>query len=241
MRTTIVIPTYNEAVNIGELVRRIRVAVPEVHIVVVDDNSPDGTGKLVQDIAQSDGQVSLFARPGKEGLGLAYVAGFKKVLTDSSITHVVMMDSDLSHDPAVLPAMLKAAESFELVVGSRYVKGGGTVGWELWRRALSFWGNFYARVVAGLPIHDCTGGFNCINANNLRSLDLGSINATGYAFIMGLKFRLIKNGASVTEVPIVFRNRTGGESKMSSKVIARYFNEGILAPWKMRFKRVTRA
>ncbi len=235
MHTTIVIPTYNEAGNIGRLVEQIRATVPDVYILVVDDNSPDGTGKIVQEIFVGDAQVQLFARKEKEGLGAAYLAAFKRVLAEGSTDTIVMMDADYSHDPKYLPEILKQREKYDVVLGSRYISGGSTVGWELWRRALSYWGNTYARFVAGLPIRDCTGGFNAISTARLGELDLDSIQATGYAFIMGLKFRLAQTGATFSEVPIIFHNRREGESKMSSASLVRYFNEGVLAPWRMRW------
>src|SRR3989344_92992 len=237
MKPCIIIPTYNEATNIEPLIERIIKFVPETQILVVDDNSPDGTGSLVSDIAKKNKRVTLLPRENKSGLGLAYIAGFRHVLTDSSLTHIVMMDADQSHDPAYLPAMFNLADEYDVVLGSRYVSGGKTVGWELWRKALSYFGNLYARLVASLPVNDCTGGFNIINISKLRQIDFDKMNVSGYAFIMGLKFLLAQNGATFKEIPITFHNRRGGESKMSSGAIVRYFNEGILAPWKMRFRK----
>jgi len=237
MKSCIIIPTYNEATNIVLLIEKVLKFAPETQILVVDDNSPDGTWRVVENISIRDRRVTLLSRAMKSGLGAAYIAGFEKVLTDPTIDLVIMMDADFSHDPKYLPTMFKLASENDVVMGSRYVKGGGTVGWEMWRRALSYWGNLYARIVAGLPVHDCTGGYNAIKVSKLRELDLGDMNVTGYAFIMKLKFLLVRAGASVAEFPIIFHNRREGESKMTSASIARYFNEGILAPWKMRFRK----
>lgn len=236
-RACIIIPTYNEFRNIGRLIEEILSVVPDVEILVVDDNSPDGTAEVVRAISERDKRVSLLLRSGKEGIGAAYIAGFRHVLSSRSSELIVMMDADFSHDPKYLPTMLKLSESFDTVIGSRYVNGGGTVGWELWRRALSSWGNFYARIVAGLPVHDCTGGFNAIKVSKLKEVNLDDMNVTGYAFIMRLKFLLAKSGAKFVEFPIIFHNRREGESKMTGASIARYFNEGILAPWKMRLQK----
>ncbi|OHB17051.1 MAG: hypothetical protein A2749_02415 [Parcubacteria group bacterium RIFCSPHIGHO2_01_FULL_45_26] len=231
MRATVVIPTYNEVANIAKLIERILGVAPNMNILVVDDNSPDATGTVVSRIAQINTNVNLLSRDKKEGLGPAYVAGFKKVTSDDKFTHIVMMDADFSHNPSALPAMLEKAKYHDVVVGSRYVRGGATEGWEFWRRILSWGGNLYARTITGLPVHDCTGGFNVINVKKLRQIDFDRMDASGYAFILELKFMLAKAGATFVEVPILFRNRTGGESKMSSHII----REGILAPWKMRF------
>ncbi|HEY4482784.1 MAG TPA: polyprenol monophosphomannose synthase [Candidatus Paceibacterota bacterium] len=230
MRVTIIIPTYNEAANIGELIKRIRATVPEVDILVVDDNSPDGTGRIVEEIASNNNRVQLLKRAGKEGLGKAYIAGFKKVLAEGEVTHIVMMDADLSHDPIYLPKMFALARDYDVVVGSRYLSGGGTVGWELWRRILSRLGNYYAHFVTGLPVRDCTGGFNLISVKYLEKIMLSNVTATGYAFIMEIKFIMYTLGAKFVEIPIIFKNRTGGQSKLSGKII----KEGVIAPLFMR-------
>jgi len=237
MKVCIVTPTYNESSNIARLLQSILSTTGDVEILVVDDNSPDGTGSIVREITKKNVRVSLLSREKKDGLGKAYIAGFKEVLKNKDVDLIVMMDADFSHDPKYLPTMLKLAEEYDVVLGSRYVKGGGTVGWELWRRTLSYFGNLYARVVAGLPVHDCTGGYNAIRVSKLRQVDLDNMNVSGYAFIMGLKFLLVRTGALFVEFPIIFHNRREGESKMSAGSIARYFNEGILAPWRMRFRK----
>ena len=233
MKDIIVIPTYNEKENISALVPEIFKIVPDVYVVVADDNSPDGTADAVRVLMQSYPRLSLFSRRAKEGLGRAYAAAFQKLLAESDVRTVIMMDADFSHHPRYLPAMLAESRAHSVVVGSRYVSGGGTEGWEGWRRLLSFGGNRYARLVTGLPIFDLTGGFNIIHTELLRKIDLSAFDASGYAFIIELKYRLWKAGADFAEVPIIFKNRREGESKISNHIIA----EGIIAPWKMRFKK----
>ena len=233
MRTVIIIPTYNEKENIATLVPLIFAVVPDVHVVVADDNSPDGTGSAVLELTARYRNLSLLSRAEKDGFGKAYLNAFNKVLEAPDVGKVVMMDADLSHHPKYLPEMLKQSETYDAVVGSRYTAGGGTSGWELWRRTVSFCGNFYCRTVTRLPLHDCTAGFLAIKAPLLRRIDFSKMDTAGYAFLMELKHALFKAGASFYEVPIIFANRTEGVSKMSADI----FKEGIIAPWKMRFKK----
>lgn len=229
MKNVIILPTYNERENIGNIVPLIFSLVPEVYVLVADDNSPDGTGDLVKELKSKFPNLSLISKAEKNGLGRAYINAFNFVLRDNMVSSVVMMDADLSHQPKYLPEMLRKSQDYTVVVGSRYVHGGATEGWELWRRVLSFLGNFYCRTITRMPIRDCTAGFNVINADLLRKIDFSKMDMSGYAFIMELKYNLFLAGAKFFEVPIVFVNRVGGESKMSSHII----NEGILAPWKM--------
>lgn len=237
MKNVIVIPTYNEKENIVKLIPEIFKLIPDVFVMVVDDNSPDGTAETVREMAKDHPNLSLLFREKKDGLGRAYVHAFSELLKDKKVSRIVMMDADFSHDPKYLLEMLKESEKHSLVIGSRYIRGGRTVGWELWRRILSFGGNFYCRLVTGMPINDCTGGFNMISAELLRKVDLSNIDVSGYAFILEIKYLLWRAGAVIKEIPIVFKNRTGGESKISSHIIS----EGIVAPWKMRFKKLHRA
>jgi dolichol-phosphate mannosyltransferase len=233
MKNVIILPTYNEKENIGNIVPLIFSTVPDIHILVADDNSPDGTADVVSELMKHYPNLSLISRPQKNGLGKAYINAFNHVLKDPEVSNVIMMDSDLSHQPKYLPEMLRQSERADVVIGSRYVKGGGTSGWELWRRILSFCGNFYCRTVTRMPIFDCTAGFNVIRADLIRKVDFSKADLSGYAFIMQLKYRLHKLGGKFYEVPIIFVNRVGGESKMSSHIIS----EGILAPWKMVFNK----
>ncbi len=233
MKSIIVLPTYNERDNIDELLRRIFAAAPDISVLIVDDSSPDGTGERVRELMRAYSHLRLITRTAKDGLGKAYIHGFAAVLKEDFDT-IMMMDGDLSHDPAMIPKLLAQRARYDLVVGSRYIPGGTTEGWELWRRLLSRWGNRYARAILRVPFRDCTTGYNAVCARLLRSLTLATINTAGYAFIMHLKYLLWKAGATVTEIPIRYQNRTAGKSKISNHIIA----EGLLAPWKMLLKQV---
>ncbi len=228
----ILIPTYNEAKNIAGIIASIRSAIPEAHILVIDDSSPDGTGAIVEELAKNTSCINLLSRKGKEGLGKAYLHGFQETLKNSDVTHLVMIDADFSHDPEYLPQMIEAAKSRELVIGSRYIKGGATEGWEDWRRYLSSGGNLYSRLITGMPIHDTTSGFNVIATDALRRIDLEKLGSSGYAFQIELKYMLWKAGVIPLEIPILFKNRREGESKISNHIIA----EGLIAPWKLKLR-----
>ncbi len=232
MKVVVIIPTYNESQNIERLVAEIFKVLPSVFVMVTDDNSPDGTAKKVQDLQFKYHNLSLFLREKKEGLGKAYIDSFRKVLSDKTVDRIIMMDADFSHNPVFLPRMVELSQQNDVVIGSRYVSGGIMEGWELWRRMLSRFGNEYCKFITGMPVYDCTGGFNVINTNVLRKIDFYKFDLSGYAFIMQLKFLLWRAGASFKETPILFKNRIGGESKISSHIIS----EGVLAPWKMIFQ-----
>ncbi|OHA78502.1 MAG: hypothetical protein A2V96_02670 [Candidatus Yonathbacteria bacterium RBG_16_43_6] len=234
MKSVIIIPTYNERENISQLVTEIFDTVPtSVYVMVVDDNSPDGTGDIVESLKKMFPRLSLLHRRGKEGLGKAYLDAFGKVLEDKEVDSLIMMDADFSHHPRYLKEILSKKDDYDVVVGSRYVPQGTVEGWELWRRVLSFGGNLYCRIITRISINDCTGGFNLIRTDILRKIDPSSFDASGYAFIFELKYLLFNEGARFVEVPIIFKNRTGGESKISNHII----KEGILAPWKMIMKK----
>lgn len=229
----VIIPTYNEAQNIVPIIARVREFEPEVYVFVVDDNSPDGTAGIVRELMAKDMNISLLCRKGKEGLGKAYLNAFTEVLKDPTVEWIQMMDADFSHDPKYLPEAFAASEHADVVIGSKYVPGGGTVGWELWRRWLSQFANLYCRVITGMPVNDCTSGFVLMRASFMRKACLENVNAKGHAFMMELKHRLWKRGARIVEIPILLEDRQHGTSKMSRGVII----ESILAPWKMRFRR----
>jgi len=229
----IIIPTYNEKENVSILIGEIFNILPEVYVVIVDDNSPDGTGKIVESLKIKFPRLRVLHRKNKDGLGKAYMHAFTEVLKNKDIRFIVMMDADLSHNPYYLKEMFKKGHEHDVIIGSRYVVGGSIEGWELWRKILSFWGNFYCRIITRMPIFDCTGGFNIIRAEMLRKLNLSELDMSGYAFIMELKYALFKLEARFVEVPILFKNRTGGESKISNHIIS----EGIRAPWKMIMKK----
>lgn len=220
MRCVVVVPTYDERENIQEFLGALRSAVPAADVLVVDDNSPDGTGALAEQSAAELGQIKVLHRPGKLGLGSAYRNGFTVAL-DEGYDVIVSMDVDFSHDPQVIPAMLaQIAEGADAVVGSRYVPGGGTADWPVHRRLLSRWGNRYTGMVLGLGVRDCTSGFRAYRASALRAIDPASTTAEGYAFLTELIRRLVVKRFTVSEVPIVFRDRQFGSSKMSTRIIA---------------------
>lgn len=216
----VVTPTYNEAENIESLLRAVRATLPDARVVVVDDNSPDGTADLAEKVAADIGGVDVLRRPGKDGLGSAYRAGFAHVLA-GDVDVVVSMDTDMSHDPAALPELLRVLDSgADAVIGSRYVPGGATVDWPLHRRLLSRWGNRYTSMVLGLQLRDCTSGYRAYRAESLRAIEPASTAAEGYAFLTELVRRLVGHGYRVMESPIVFADRRYGQSKMSGRIIA---------------------
>jgi glycosyltransferase involved in cell wall biosynthesis len=217
--TIVVLPTYNERENVVSLLRAVRASVPDADVLVVDDNSPDGTAALVEETAAEQDRIKLLRRAGKQGLGSAYRQGFAIAL-DEGYDVVVSMDVDFSHDPAVLPELLRLIRSgADAVIGSRYVPGGATVDWPLHRRLLSRWGNRYTSFVLGLRVRDCTSGYRAYRADALRAIDPASTTAEGYAFLTELVRRLVRRGATVVETPIVFTDRRYGVSKMSGRIV----------------------
>jgi dolichol-phosphate mannosyltransferase len=221
-RALVVLPTYNERENIAAIVPAILGAAPELDVLVVDDNSPDGTGALADELSQNDPRVRVLHRTRKEGLGRAYLHGFRLAL-EAGYGRILEMDADFSHSPDRLPAMLAASRDADLVLGSRYVEGGGTVNWGLGRRILSRGGSLYVR--------DLTGGFKCFRREVLEALDLATVQSTGYAFQIELTYRTIRRGFRVVEVPIVFADRVQGTSKMDRKIVL----EAFWKVWRIRF------
>jgi dolichol-phosphate mannosyltransferase len=216
----LVLPTYNEAENIEPFVAAVRDKLPgAARVLIVDDNSPDGTGRIADRLATEHGNVEVLHRPRKEGLGPAYIAGFRRALAGGAEL-VLEMDSDFSHDPAYLPRLLEAAERADLVLGSRYVPDGGVSDWGALRRAISRGGSAYARLVLGVGVRDLTGGFKCFRREVLEAIDLDSIDARGYAFQVEMTYRAIRAGFRVVEVPILFRDRRAGTSKMDRRIVA---------------------
>ncbi len=218
----LVIPTYNEAANLEGIViaagdQLKRVAPADYRILIVDDNSPDGTGVIADALAAGSDFVEVLHRPGKGGLGQAYVAGFARAL-DGGAKLVIEMDADFSHDPSYLPTLVEAAEHADLVLGSRYVPGGGVRDWGLIRRLISRSAGIYARRILGLQVQDLTGGYKCIRRVVLEAIDLPSVRAEGYVFQIEVTYRAILAGFTVVEVPIVFSDRTAGTSKMSTRI-----------------------
>jgi dolichol-phosphate mannosyltransferase len=222
VRSLIVIPTYNERENIAGLIDDVLRNAPSTDLLIVDDNSPDGTGQLIDEIHQRLPQVRALHRPGKLGLGTAYVAGFQFAIAQG-YDLVFEMDADYSHDPADLPRFFEAAEQADLVIGSRYVKGGGTPNWSAVRKFISGGGNRFARFMLHIPTHDCTAGFRCYRTAALNTIDLRLIRAQGYAFQVEMTYIFFKRGYRVREVPVVFVDRRVGKSKMSRKIFIEAF------------------
>ena len=234
-KTVILLPTYNERENIGLIIPEIFAAHPELHVLVIDDNSPDKTGDAVRELMSEYPNLNLLARPGKQGLGVAYKHGLNEVLRDTEVERIIMMDADGSHAVEYLKDMLEASKENELVIGSRYVTGGGIENWEPWRFALSRYGNLYARTLTGLPAKDLTAGFICFQKALLLRMDLDTVSASGYAFLMDLKFHAIHDsGATVKEVPIIFKCRREGESKISAHIV----REGLKTPLRLLKRRI---
>jgi dolichol-phosphate mannosyltransferase len=234
-RALVCLPTYDERDNLGPILEAIHAAVSDVDVLVIDDDSPDGTGRLADELAARDPRVKVLHRRGKQGLGRAYLAGFAWAL-ERGYGLVLEMDADFSHDPAYLPKLLAEAERADLVLGSRYVPGGGTVNWGLARRVISRGGSAYARAILGVPVRDLTGGFKCFRREVLEAIDLPTVECSGYAFQIELTFRALRRGFRVAEIPIVFADRRVGQSKMSRRIVL----EAIRKVWSMRFSRFAR-
>ena len=227
----VVVPTYNERDNLAYLIERLLALGEDYRVVVVDDNSPDGTGALADDLAAAHpGRIRVIHRSVKEGLGPAYVAGLKAALAGDADV-IATMDADLSHDPADLPRLVAAAIMHDLALGSRYAPGGGTRGWPLHRRLLSRFGGRYAGAVLGVPIADLTSGFKAFKRAALAELDLDVIHADGYAFNIELTYRALRRGCRVVEVPILFTDRVAGASKLSRQIML----EAMIVVWRLRF------
>ncbi|HEX5166506.1 MAG TPA: polyprenol monophosphomannose synthase [Thermomicrobiales bacterium] len=228
-RALVIVPTYCERRNIAELIPAI-LAHDTIEVLVVDDGSPDGTADAVRRLsARHAGRVHLIEREGKLGLGTAYVDGFRWALT-RDYTHMIEMDADLSHHPASLPRLLHASRQADLVIGSRYVPGGRTVNWPGYRKLISRAGSIYARSLLNLPVRDLTGGFKCFRRNVLESIDLDSVNSTGYAFQIELTYRAANRGFRIAEIPITFAERTHGTSKMDAAIVV----EAVLCVLRLR-------
>lgn len=217
-RVLVLIPTYNERENLPRIVARVRAAVPAADILVLDDASPDGTGAVADDLAAVDRQVHVLHRAGKKGLGAAYLAGFAWAL-DRGYDAAVEMDADGSHQPEQLPDLLAVAEHADVVIGSRWVRGGTVVNWPVSRKVLSVGGNVYVKVMLGMSVNDATGGYRVYRSSALRSMDLGSVESQGYGFQVDMTWRAVRAGLTVVEVPIRFVERVVGESKMSGNIV----------------------
>ncbi|MEC7984870.1 MAG: polyprenol monophosphomannose synthase [Myxococcota bacterium] len=232
MRPIIVLPTFNEKENLPLIVPAILKALPQTHILIVDDLSPDGTGEIADELSQKDARIHVLHRSGERGLGRAYLHGFQWAL-QKEYTHIFEMDADFSHQPQYLPLFLQAAQKADVVLGCRYMPGGGIKGWGIHRLLISKGGNFYARKVLKLPYRDLTGGFKCFHRRALEAIDFQKIRSNGYNFQIEMTWFMHQAGMRFFELPIVFPDRTNGESKMS----ARIFHEALLGVWQLRLNR----
>jgi dolichol-phosphate mannosyltransferase len=230
-RALVVVPTYNERANLEHIAPLILQQDPRVELLVVDDNSPDGTGQLAGELASRDPRIHVLHRPDKAGLGKAYLAGFRWAL-DHGYDLIFEMDADFSHDPKFIPDFLQAIEQADLVIGSRYRTGVNVINWPISRLLLSLGANEYARVVTGLPLADSTGGFKCFRRQVLEAIDFEKVRSNGYAFQIEMSFRAWKKGFRVLEIPIVFTDRVEGQSKMNKRIV----REAIWMVWWLRLR-----
>jgi dolichol-phosphate mannosyltransferase len=229
MKTLVIIPTYDEADNIVKIIPEVLKQHPSIQVLVVDDNSPDGTADLVEKMAADDIRIHLLKRSGKLGLGSAYVAGFKYAL-NNEFEYIIEMDADFSHNPDVLPRMLESIKDNDLVIGSRYVEGINVVNWPLSRLILSYGAAQYVKIITGMKVKDPTGGFKCFRRKVLESIDLDSIISDGYSFQVEMNYRAWNRKFRVKEIPIIFEDRRSGQSKMSKKII----REALIVVWKLK-------
>lgn len=235
VKALVITPTYNEKANVPTLIERVLEQDPKIEMLFVDDHSPDGTGDLIESIAKENPRIHLLRRPGKMGLGTAYRDGFRWALA-RDYELIFEMDADFSHDPDHLPEFLSAAENADFVLGSRYLNGKVTVvNWPMSRLILSYGANIYARIVTGLKLWDATGGFKCFHRRVLESINLDAVRSNGYAFQIEMSFRAVKKGFKPIEIPIVFADRTEGESKMSGHIV----REAIFMVWRLRWWALT--
>lgn len=233
MKSIVVIPTYNESDNIRNIITAVLNVQNDINILIVDDNSPDGTSAIVQEMMQTDNRIHLITRAGKMGLGTAYCEGFQYCL-DLGFEAIMEMDADFSHNPEDIPRFLEEIKHNDVVIGSRYISGMNVVNWPLHRLILSYGANIYSRIISGLPLKDATGGFKCFRAEALRKINLKAIHSNGYGFQIEMNYRLWKLGAKIKEISIIFIDRRSGVSKMNKKIIW----EAIFLVWKLKFMNV---
>ncbi len=235
MKSLIIVPTYNELENIRRLLPELMALGPDFRVLVVDDNSPDGTGKLADELAAENERISVLHRPGKLGLGSAYVAGFKYAI-QQDVDCVFEMDADFSHDPAMVPEFIEEIASCDVVIGSRYISGINVVNWPMSRLLLSYFANIYTRLVTGMTIRDTTSGYKCFRREVLEHIELDEVRSDGYAFQIEMNFRCWQKGYRLREIPIIFVDRRSGTSKLSRGVI----NEAVWIVWWLRLQRLLR-
>lgn len=230
-RALIIFPTYNERDNISKIVHAVLPLDPRIHVLIIDDNSPDGTGEVADRLATEESKVEVMHRPHKEGLGKAYIAGFKWAI-EHEFDFIFEMDADFSHSPEYIRDFLKEIQNNDLVIGSRYISGVNVINWPMSRLLLSYFANVYTRVITGMPLRDGTGGFKCFRREVLEAIDLDEVRASGYAFQIEMSMRAWKKGFRIKEIPIIFTDRVIGESKMSKKIM----REAVWMVWALRLK-----
>ncbi|MFO7524032.1 MAG: polyprenol monophosphomannose synthase [Ignavibacteriaceae bacterium] len=232
-KTLVIIPTYNEMDNLPKLVPIVLSQDDSVDILIVDDNSQDGTAGFVIDLQKTNSRIHLIQREKKLGLGTAYIAGFKYALANN-YSYIFEMDADFSHEPSEIPNFLKAIKDFDLVLGSRYINGVRVLNWPMSRLLLSFFASVYTRIITGMPIKDATGGYKCFRRKVLESIDLDKVQSNGYSFQIEMTFKAYKKGFKIKEIPIVFMDRVKGTSKMSKKIV----HEAVIMVWKLRLRSI---
>lgn len=233
MKTLIIIPTYNELENLPRLLPVVLSKDSTINILIVDDNSPDGTASFVEGEMKKDNRIHIIKRPSKQGLGTAYIAGFKFAL-QNQFDLIFEMDADFSHDPNEIPKFLEEIKKSDVVLGSRYITGVNVINWPMRRLLLSWFANFYTRVITGMSVHDATGGFKCFRKEVLQAIDLDKVTSNGYAFQIEMTFKAWKKGFRIKEIPIIFMDRVKGKSKMSKKIV----REAVTMVWKLRLKSI---
>jgi len=233
LKALVVIPTYNEKDNVVRLSSAVLGQHADIQILFVDDNSPDGTGKIIDELVSGNDRIHVLHRAGKLGLGSAYREGFKAALSMGA-DYIIEMDADFSHDPGVLPEFLNAIQSSDLVIGSRYLNGVSVVNWPIRRLILSYFASVYTRWVTGLQLRDCTSGFKCFRRSSLEVVDLDSVRSDGYSFQIEMNYRCMEKGLRITEIPIIFIDRHAGSSKMSRRIV----REAVIMVWKLRLQTI---
>ena len=233
MKILVIIPTYNELENLPKLLPEVLSKDDGINVLIVDDNSPDGTASYIENEQKNNERIHLIKRSSKQGLGTAYIAGFKFAL-QRDYEVVFEMDADFSHDPNEIPRFLKEIENADVVLGSRYKNGVNVINWPMRRLLLSWFANIYTRVITGMPLHDATGGFKCFKRKVLEAIDLNRVKSNGYAFQIEMNFKAWKKGFRITEIPIIFIDRVKGSSKMSKKIV----REAVFMVWKLRFQSI---
>lgn len=233
MKILIIIPTYNELENLPRLLPVVLSKDNSIEILIVDDNSPDGTAAFIENEMRNNNRIHLIKRPSKQGLGTAYIAGFKYAL-QNGFELIFEMDADFSHDPKEIPKFLEEIKNSDLVLGSRYITGVNVINWPMRRLLLSWFANFYTRIITGMSVHDATGGYKCFRGEVLQAIDLDKVTSNGYAFQIEMTFKAWKKGFRIKEIPIIFIDRVKGKSKMSKKIV----REAVTMVWKLRIKSI---